>query len=155
MSHEQTDYEFHAEDEASFEPISKRRRGFPSETRVKRGPRAVKRGEVELLERLGNNDLCPCGSGRRFQELLSQQRPLLTAPDALTTTESAEPLSRGPDYRGSSPASVAQRKSTGLRTRRPEVRILSGAFSVADTVAEWLGTRLQSAITAVRFRPVS
>jgi len=59
--------------------MSKRRRGFPSETRVKRGERAVRGGEVELVERLGNNDLCPCGSGRRFQALLPQQRPLLTA----------------------------------------------------------------------------
>ena len=75
--------------------MSKRRNGFPSETRVKRGDRTVKGGEVELLERLGNNDPCPCGSGRRFQELLPQQQPLLTAPDGLTTTESAEPLSRG------------------------------------------------------------
>ena len=55
-----------------FEPMSKRRRGCPSETGVKRGSRSVKGGEKELLERLGNNDLCPCGSGRRFQELLSQ-----------------------------------------------------------------------------------
>jgi uncharacterized protein YecA (UPF0149 family) len=50
--------------------MSKRRRGFPSETNVKRGPRSVRGGETELLERLGNNDLCPCGSGRRFQALL-------------------------------------------------------------------------------------
>jgi hypothetical protein len=50
--------------------MSKRRRGFPSETNVKRGSRGVKSGEKELLERLGNNDLCPCGSGRRFQALL-------------------------------------------------------------------------------------
>jgi uncharacterized protein YecA (UPF0149 family) len=54
------------------EPMSKRRRGFPSETRVKRGPRSARGGEVELLERLGNNDPCPCGSGRRFQEVLPQ-----------------------------------------------------------------------------------
>jgi hypothetical protein len=65
--------------------MSKRRRGFPSESAVKRGNRSVKGGEIELLERLGNNDLCPCGSARRFQELLSQQRPLSTAPDAPTT----------------------------------------------------------------------
>jgi uncharacterized protein YecA (UPF0149 family) len=50
--------------------MSKRRRGFPSETHVKRGDRAVKGGEKELVERLGRNDLCPCGSGRRFQALL-------------------------------------------------------------------------------------
>jgi uncharacterized protein YecA (UPF0149 family) len=39
---------------------------------VKRGFRTVKGGEKELIERLGNNDLCPCGSTRRFQELLPQ-----------------------------------------------------------------------------------
>ena len=52
--------------------------------------RSVKGGEIELLERLGNNDPCPCGSGRRFQELLPQRRPLLTAPAATTTTASAD-----------------------------------------------------------------
>jgi uncharacterized protein YecA (UPF0149 family) len=28
------------------------------------------RGNKELLEKLGRNDLCPCGSRRRFQTLL-------------------------------------------------------------------------------------
>ena len=75
--------------------MSKRRRGFPSETHVKRGVRSVKGGEKELQERLGNNDPCPCGSGRRFQELLPRQRPLSTAPDAPTTSGSAEALRGG------------------------------------------------------------
>jgi len=44
---------------------SKRRKGYPSETRVKRGYRVV-HGDKELLEKLGRNDPCPCGSGRRF-----------------------------------------------------------------------------------------
>jgi hypothetical protein len=70
--------------------MSKRRNGFPSETQVKRGDRTVRGGEIELLERLGNNDPCPCGSGRRFQELLPEQRPLLTAPAATTTTASVD-----------------------------------------------------------------
>jgi hypothetical protein len=30
----------------------------------------VVHGDKELLEKLGRNDLCPCRSGRRFQELL-------------------------------------------------------------------------------------
>jgi uncharacterized protein YecA (UPF0149 family) len=51
-----------------FEPMSKRRKGFPSETRVKRGDRAIRAGEIELIERLGNDDLCPCGSGKRFKK---------------------------------------------------------------------------------------
>ena len=40
--------------------------GYPSETHVKRGPRALCGGEKELLEKLGASDPCPCGSGRRF-----------------------------------------------------------------------------------------
>ena len=52
-----------------FEITSKRRKSYPSETRVKRGERVV-HGGVELTEKLGRNDLCPCGSGRRFQPLL-------------------------------------------------------------------------------------
>ena len=31
-------------------------------------------GHKELLEKLGRNDPCPCGSGRRFQTLLHAQR---------------------------------------------------------------------------------
>ncbi|MBX7528025.1 SEC-C domain-containing protein [Qipengyuania sp. 1NDH10] len=59
-----------------FERTSKRRKGFPSETRVKRGHRTIKNGEVELLEKLGRNDPCPCGSGKRFQTLLPEVGPL-------------------------------------------------------------------------------
>jgi uncharacterized protein YchJ len=55
-----------------FERSSKRRHGFPSETQVKRGDRVV-HGEKELVEKLGRNDPCPCGSGRRFQEVLSAE----------------------------------------------------------------------------------
>ncbi len=51
--------------------MSKRRKGFPSERCVKRGQRVV-RGDKELVEKLGRNDLCPCGSGKRFQEVLPQ-----------------------------------------------------------------------------------
>jgi uncharacterized protein YecA (UPF0149 family) len=47
--------------------MSKRRKGFPSETKVKRGLRIV-HGTKELLEKLGRNDLCPCGSGKRFKK---------------------------------------------------------------------------------------
>ncbi|MEM7407639.1 MAG: SEC-C metal-binding domain-containing protein [Pseudomonadota bacterium] len=54
---------------SAFEPTSERRRGYPSETRVKRGQRVV-HGDKELVEKLGRNDPCPCGSARRFQTLL-------------------------------------------------------------------------------------
>ncbi|MEP6923184.1 MAG: SEC-C metal-binding domain-containing protein [Pyrinomonadaceae bacterium] len=48
-----------------FERTSKRRQGYPSESQVKRGLRIV-HGDKELTEKLGRNDLCPCGSIRRF-----------------------------------------------------------------------------------------
>ncbi len=50
-----------------FEAMSKRRKGFPSETHVKRGVRTV-HGDKLLEEKLGRNDLCPCGSGQRFKK---------------------------------------------------------------------------------------
>ena len=49
----------------AFERSSKRRRGFPSETHVKRGVRVV-HGDKELIEKLGRNDPCPCGSNKCF-----------------------------------------------------------------------------------------
>lgn len=52
-------------EESNFEITSKRRKGFPSETRVKKGVRIV-HGYKELREKLGRNGLCPCGSGHRF-----------------------------------------------------------------------------------------
>lgn len=58
---------------SGFEVTSKRREGFPSEARVKRGDRFVN-GNKELSEKLGRNDPCPCESGRRFQELLHVER---------------------------------------------------------------------------------
>ncbi|MFP5286910.1 MAG: SEC-C metal-binding domain-containing protein [Thermoanaerobaculia bacterium] len=42
-------------------------------------------GDKEFLEKLGRNDLCPCGSGHRFQEVLPGDGPLLTAPGGITT----------------------------------------------------------------------
>ncbi|NIR12567.1 MAG: nucleic acid-binding protein [Desulfobacterales bacterium] len=46
--------------------MSKRRKGYPSETSVKRGLRVV-HGDKELTEKLGRNDPCPCDSGRKFR----------------------------------------------------------------------------------------
>ena len=65
--------QIHQWDETRFEITSKRRKGFPSETQVGKGVRVV-HGDKELHEKLGRNDLCPCGSGRRFQEVLSAHR---------------------------------------------------------------------------------
>ena len=55
----------HDGENAGFEITRKGRRGFPSETQVRRGVRVV-HGNKELSEKLGRNDHCPCGSGRRF-----------------------------------------------------------------------------------------
>ncbi|HLJ11300.1 MAG TPA: SEC-C metal-binding domain-containing protein [Planctomycetaceae bacterium] len=46
--------------------MSKRRRGFPSESHVKRGVRVI-HVDKELEEKLGRNDLCPCRSGKLFK----------------------------------------------------------------------------------------
>ena len=51
--------------DTNFKITSKRQKGFPSETNVKRGVRVV-HGDKELREKLGRNDLCPCGSGHSF-----------------------------------------------------------------------------------------
>ncbi|MBG89716.1 MAG: hypothetical protein CMO80_22845 [Verrucomicrobiales bacterium] len=41
-------------------------RTLQQETQVGKGRRVVY-GEKELHEKIGRNDLCPCGSGRRFK----------------------------------------------------------------------------------------
>jgi SEC-C motif len=56
--------------------MSKRRRGYNSETRVKHGQRIV-HSDKELIEKLGRNDPCPCLSGRRFQSMLSDTETVL------------------------------------------------------------------------------
>jgi uncharacterized protein YecA (UPF0149 family) len=47
--------------------MSKRRKGFPSEQKVKRGV-CIVHGVKLLEEKLGRNDLCPYGSGKRFKK---------------------------------------------------------------------------------------
>lgn len=46
---------------------------------MKRGLRFVRGGDKELIEKLGREDPCPCGSGKRFQALLPDLRPLSMA----------------------------------------------------------------------------
>jgi len=50
---------------------------------VKRGFRFV-HGDIELIEKLGRNDPCPCGSGKRFQGMLPEERPLSMERSAMT-----------------------------------------------------------------------
>jgi len=47
----------------------------PSESNVKRGDRVVG-VDTELTEKLGRDDLCACGSGRRFPPVLPEHRPV-------------------------------------------------------------------------------
>ena len=49
--------------------------GVPVRNNVKRGFRVVHGGK-ELVEKLGRNDPCPCGSGRTFQEVLHADWPI-------------------------------------------------------------------------------
>ena len=66
------------EDDVCFRGHEQAAQGSPSETGVKRGVRVVG-GVKELIEKLGRNDPCPCGSARSFQALLPAQRVLSTA----------------------------------------------------------------------------
>jgi hypothetical protein len=74
------EYSLSPQTSSAFEPArvktSKRQKGFPSETGVKRslGKYRVVHGNKELLEKLGRNGPCPCGSTSRFQELLHAKR---------------------------------------------------------------------------------
>jgi hypothetical protein len=42
--------------------------------------RFVRGGEKDLVEKLGRNDPCPCGSGKSFQALLPGHGPVSTEP---------------------------------------------------------------------------
>src|SRR3546814_12617933 len=59
----------------AFEVTSKRRKGFPSETRVKRGLRFVRCGEKQLVEKLGRRNPCYSGPGTSMQALLAYTHP--------------------------------------------------------------------------------
>ena len=59
-----------------FEPSGRARRGFPLASPASSAATGSSAGlDTELVEKLGRNDLCPCGSGRRFPSLLPENRP--------------------------------------------------------------------------------
>ncbi|WP_373563043.1 SEC-C metal-binding domain-containing protein [Sphingomonas melonis] len=64
----------------------------------------VVHGDKELIEKLGRNDPCPCGSGLRFQAVLPRVRLLSTAQSV--TIIGDNPSSRG--RRGPTLASALQ-----------------------------------------------
>jgi len=94
----------------AFSITRKRRSSFPSETQVRRGERVV-HGGVELIEKLGRNDLCPCGSGRRFQTLLYEIRTLRRHQSRLLLLETE-----------SSPYGGAAAPATRRRMHSPQLR---------------------------------
>lgn len=71
-----------------FETMSKRRSGFPSETKVKRGMRIV-HGDKLLEEKLGRNDLS-LWQRTTLQEMLPEKGPLLMGSIATTTFRDEE-----------------------------------------------------------------
>ncbi|WP_371949940.1 SEC-C metal-binding domain-containing protein [Actinomadura monticuli] len=54
-------------------------------------------GDTELVEKLGGNDPCPCGSGRRFPALLPIQWTLRRRPRALLRARLTRPASTSKD----------------------------------------------------------
>ncbi|MFA5966166.1 MAG: SEC-C metal-binding domain-containing protein [Sphingomonas sp.] len=60
---------------------------------MKRGLRFV-HGDIELIEKLGRNDPCPCGSGHRFQGVLPCNGAVSMAPNAMIIIANWETGSR-------------------------------------------------------------
>ena len=84
------------------EVTSKRRRGYPSETRVKRGVQIV-HGEKQLEEKLGRNDPCPCGSTKSSKTAVSVQAPMTEPYETTTFREKPSYFYREKYYRGRYP----------------------------------------------------
>ena len=61
---------------AGRRPARSRVGGGPRGRRAARYGHRIVHGDKELLEKLGRNDPCPCGSGRRFQEVLHALRAI-------------------------------------------------------------------------------
>src|SRR5262245_4070866 len=133
----------------AFTVTSKRRKSFPSETRVKRGRRFV-HGDVELTEKLGRNDLCLCGSGRRFQGLLHAVRPPRRCEPARLLSGSSAHLAAPPCLRlleraGPDPAFGGARLALGVRIAAAAVaRVVERMAGAHHGVAEIASVRRAS-----------
>lgn len=88
---------------------------------MKRGDRIV-HGDKELLERLGRNDPCPCASGRRFQAVLHEVRPLRRVASGLL------------------PAGLSNQHDVDVGANRSAVRVGVG---VADSAATRQSARVE------------
>ena len=122
-------YAIHRFQSGPFERTSKRRNGFASESRVKRGQRVV-HGDKELLEKLGRNDPCPCGSGRRFQAVLLARWSILTVPRAMSISATSEGVrSDGPECRRGESGKRSRSRACDLGVR---VSPSAPLFSIGD-----------------------
>lgn len=65
-------------------------------------------GDKELIEKLGRNDLCPCGSARRFQELLHENEAVRRRAAELLHPGKVVPES--PQQQGDRPANKDDRQ---------------------------------------------
>ena len=72
---------------------------------MKRGLRVV-HGEKELIEKLGRNDPCPCGSGRRFQGVLSQDAPVSSTRTITLADETLRSMAEPSSHKGSGGGSI-------------------------------------------------
>jgi hypothetical protein len=91
---------------------------------VKRGTRTIGL-DKELIEKLGGSDPCPCGSGRRFPQLLPRERPLrrgagrLLRPRVKTSSRGTQ---RGEDPQGTARSHRGGRDTLHHRPGRPYIR---------------------------------
>ena len=120
------------DDETSF------RADEQTEARITRPRARVERGDAkssgrrkELLEKLGNDDLCRVTRKGVSRTAAVTEVPLSTAADATTTTGSRE----------APRASVAQRKSTGLRTRAQRFEASRGLARGCGEIGRRTGLR--------------
>lgn len=97
--------------------MSKRRRGFPSETQVKRGDRIV-RGNKELREKLGRNAPCPCDSGRGLQTLLPASRQIRWVQPRSLLLGLSRSTSRQPDELSACPQFAGRRLPERIALKR-------------------------------------
>ena len=96
------------------------------------------------FEKLGREDLCPCGSGRRFQELLPQERPVRRITEELLPARvSRVPRTRSHLIRWVNAPSRILRQHPLLGGVRPRLRWKSAMWGLVGwgrlrpTVAEY------------------
>ncbi|WP_198047707.1 SEC-C metal-binding domain-containing protein [Kutzneria sp. 744] len=96
-----------------------------------------------MIEKLGGNDPCPCGSGRRFQALLPPPRPLRRHPRPLLHPRLTPHPPRPPDPPGPPDATCGAHVALGVEC---------GAHVVVEG---WHRGRRRCVATSTRPSPVA